>query len=93
MVTGIDFENFAMFKFYWIYNSGNETILYLIKCCWSRLTARLKQKIDSKRIEGSEATTAKSSLLFVCGGLVENFDDVIHGFLVFTKKNPKNWWK
>ena len=52
MVTGIDFENFAMFKFYWIffiiYNSGNETILYLINCCWSRLIARSKQKIDSK---------------------------------------------
>ena len=67
-------------------------------CTWSTavdlgLLQDRSRKLIRKRIEGSEATTAKSSLLFVCGGLVENFDDVIHGFLVFTKKNLKNWWK
>ena len=67
-------------------------------CTWSTavdlgLLQDRSRKLIWKRIEGSEATTAKSSLLFVCGGLVENFDDVIHGFLVFTKKNLKNWWK
>ena len=44
-------------------------------CTWSTavdlgLLQDRSRKLIRKRIEGSEATTAKSSLLFVCGGLV-----------------------